>query len=151
MKNYKSLNEILSEFPVTMEIPILWGYMDAFQHVNNVMFFRFFESVRVEYFDKTGFRKWKKEKGIGPILSSTQCSYKAPLHYPDTVTVGAKTTNLEDDRYIMKLILFSHKLNRVAAEGKAVVVSFDYVNNKKISIPEEVKNNTLLLERNLHQ
>ena len=37
----------LENYPVVIEIPVAWGDMDAFQHVNNVAYFRYFESARI--------------------------------------------------------------------------------------------------------
>jgi acyl-CoA thioester hydrolase len=39
-------------YPVVIEIPIAWGEMDAFQHVNNIFYFRYFESARIAYFGR---------------------------------------------------------------------------------------------------
>ena len=131
---------------MVIKIPILWGHMDAYQHVNNVIFFRFFESVRIAYFDRIGFTTLKNTTGVGPILASTECKYKIPLKYPDNVSIGAKITELEEDRFTMKYILISHQLNKLAAEVKAIVVSYDYKNDQKISIPQEIRNKIIELE-----
>ena len=49
-----------------IEIPIAWGEMDSFQHVNNAAYFRYFESARILYSEKLGLHKHKDETGIGP-------------------------------------------------------------------------------------
>jgi len=140
------MSENLAQFPVIIKIPILWGHMDAYQHVNNVIFFRFFESVRIAYFDRIGFTTLKNTIGIGPILASTECKYKIPLKYPDKVSIGAKITKLEEDRFTMKYILISHQLNKLAAEAKAIVVSYDYINDQKVSIPQQIRSKIIELE-----
>ena len=48
------MQELLDAYPVIIEIPIAWGDMDAFQHVNNTVYFRHFESARLAYFEKIG-------------------------------------------------------------------------------------------------
>jgi acyl-CoA thioester hydrolase len=117
---------------------IRWGDMDSLGHVNNILFFRYMENVRIEYYEKINFWNSKKITGLGPIIASTSCKFKAPLTYPDTVSVGAKTIKLDDDRFTMKFSIVSHKLKREVAEGDAIVVSYDYNNNKKALIPAEV-------------
>ena len=77
--------------------------MDAFQHVNNTVYFKLFESARISYFEKLDFFEFMNKTGIGPILASTQCIYKIPLTYPDYVTVGAKVDILEKDRFMFHL------------------------------------------------
>jgi len=67
-----------------IQITVAWGEMDAFQHVNNVVYFKYFESARINYFEETGINAHMQTTGVGPILGNTQCRFKAPLTYPDT-------------------------------------------------------------------
>ncbi|MFT5386550.1 MAG: acyl-CoA thioester hydrolase, partial [Saprospiraceae bacterium] len=46
------MKELLKEFPAITEIKVRWGEMDAANHVNNVMYFRWAETARFEYFEK---------------------------------------------------------------------------------------------------
>ena len=120
------MKEIIRNYPVTIEFPIAWGDMDAFQHVNNVVYFKYFESARISYFERLNFIEFMDKTGIGPILASTQCRYKIPLTYPDRVTVGAKVETLEEERFLMKYAIFSHNHKKIAAIGEGVIVTFDY-------------------------
>ena len=52
-----SVNELLKDYPVTVEVPVVWGEMDAFSHVNNVVYFRYFETARIAYFYEIDFMK----------------------------------------------------------------------------------------------
>ena len=130
-----------------IEIPVAWGEMDSFQHVNNVAYFRYFESVRILYSEKLGLHKEKDETGIGPILGSTSCKYRLPLTYPDTVSVGTKITDIAADRFTMKYVIVSHKHQKIAAEGDGVVVMYDYREGKKTAIPEEIRKRILAMEK----
>ncbi len=145
------MKELISAYPVVIEIPIAWGDMDAFQHVNNVVYFKHFESARISYFEKIDFLEVMNRTGIGPILASTQCRYKIPLTYPDHVTVGARVDTIEKDRFIMKYAVISHKLKKIAALGEGVLVTFDYQNNKKAFIPDEIRKRIIDLEKSVSQ
>ena len=61
-----------ADFPVEVELPITWGQMDAFKHVNNTEYFRFFETGRIAYFEKMNIEIIMQEQGIGPILATTE-------------------------------------------------------------------------------
>lgn len=141
------LNNLLEGYSVVIEIPIAWGEMDSFQHVNNVAYFRYFESARIRYAEKLGLYKHKDETGIGPILGSASCRYRLPLTYPDTVSVGAKITEIAEDRFTMKYVIVSHKHQKIAAEGEGVIVMYDYREGKKTAIPEEIRKRILALEK----
>jgi len=143
------MSEKLKNYPVHIELPILWGHMDAFEHVNNIMFFRFFESARIAYFEEINFLEMMKKKGIGPILAATSCKYISPITYPDTITIGAKTVSLEVDRFDMRYIIVSKQQENVAAMGEANVVCYDYNLRKKVNLPEDIRENILQLEHDL--
>ncbi|WP_448382484.1 acyl-CoA thioesterase [Desulfosoma sp.] len=140
------MHELLDGFPVVIELPVVWGEMDAFRHVNNVVFFRYFETARIAYFDKVNYRKIMEETGIGPILASTQCRYRFPLTYPDTISVGARVPAVQEDRFTMEYRIVSHRHHRIAAEGDALVVSYDYRKNTKAPLPEAVRRHILRVE-----
>lgn len=144
------MKELILDYPVTIEIPIAWGDMDSFQHVNNKVYFKHFESARISYFEKIGFLEIMNTTNIGPILAFTQCRYKIPLTYPDNVTVATKVESIEKDRFIMKHIVVSHKFKKTAAFGEDILVTFDYQNNTKALIPDEIKKRIIDLENNLN-
>ena len=125
------------DYDVTIERPVTWGSMDAFQHVNNTVYFRYFEDVRIAYFEETGITAYMQEHGIGPILASTQCRFKLPLSYPDTVWIGTRILEIGDDRFRMEYVVFSEQHQRVAAVGEGLIVSYDYNQNQKTTIPPE--------------
>lgn len=133
-----TLDEFKQQFPFNVERHIEWADMDAYQHVNNTMYFRYFEKVRFDYFEANGLAKSVAEQQIGPILASTQCRFKIPLNYPDTVIVGTYITDLEEDRFLMKYGIYSLEHNRVAAEGDGLIVCYDYSKGKKAAIPEAI-------------
>lgn len=140
------MEELLKVFPVVIEIPVAWGEMDAFQHVNNIVYFRYFESVRIAYFEKIDYLDYVNKTGIGPILASTQCRFKIPLSYPDKVSVGARISKIEEDRFVMEYCMVSLRFQKVAAEGQGTVVTYNYRENTKVPIPTEIKQRILDLE-----
>lgn len=132
-----SYHDLLEGYPVHIQRSVTWGSMDAFQHVNNTVYFRYFEDVRIAYFEEARIIEYMQEHNIGPILASTQCRFKAPLSYPDTVYIGAKVTDIEQDRFTMEYIVVSETLQRVAAKGSGLIVSYNYAKNEKADLPDE--------------
>ncbi len=133
------MQNFLDQFPVVIEIPVVWGEMDSFQHVNNVVYFRYFESARMAYFERMNYMEILARTDIGPILHSANCRFRIPLTYPDTVSVGTRSVNIEANRFTMEFQVFSHNHQKIAAEGSGVIVTFDYKAGKKASIPEEMR------------
>jgi acyl-CoA thioester hydrolase len=140
-----SVDELLKDFPITLVRDVEWGQMDAFSHVNNTIYFRFFESARLEYFGRVGFAKHMESHGVGPILASTSCRFKVPLTFPDTVTIGARVDpeTLGEDRFTMIYRVVSHQHGAVAADGEGLIVSYDYNNACKAPVPAQIRQNIL--------
>jgi acyl-CoA thioester hydrolase len=130
---------LLAGYPVVVEIPVAWGEMDSYRHVNNVVYFRYFENARLEYFRRLGWFDFEKETGIGPILHSTQARFRKPLSYPDAVSSAVRITSMSEDRFTMEYAVVSHSLEAVAAEGQGIIVTYHYGEGKKAPIPEEIR------------
>ena len=141
MPPMSSASAHLAGFQVVISVPVAWGEMDAFAHVNNTVYFRWFESARIAYFDRVAFREPSENGGIGPILASTQCRFRRPLTYPDTVLIGARVIALEADRFTMEYHVVSETSGGLAAEGSGVVVAYDYEAGAKAAVPAIVVGN----------
>lgn len=141
--------EKLAAYPVVIELPVLWGEMDAFDHVNNIWYFRFFEQSRLEYCRRVGWTDFTSAKGVGPILASVEARYRKALRYPDTIAVSARVVDLGHDRFTMEHIIVSRALGAVATEGKGVIVSYDYGTKKKAPLPADVRQRIVELEASI--
>jgi acyl-CoA thioester hydrolase len=137
------MEDLLAEYPVIVECPVIWGDMDAYQHVNNTVYFRYFETVRIAFFDRIKFEEAKDETGIGPILASTQCRFRLPLTYPDTVSIGARVIDVLEDRLTMLYRVVSHKHKKIAAEGDGLLMAYDYQSMCKASFPALIRERIL--------
>ena len=145
------MNELLKDFTFVVDLNIEWGDMDALQHVNNIEYFKYFQAARIAYFEKINSDSVFGETPISLILASTQCKFIYPLAYPDSISVGVRVDAMADQYFTMKYSVVSHKHQRLAAIGDAKVVMFDYVNNKKASIPSEIRKTIIDLEKTVDE
>ncbi len=137
----------LAGFPVVVELDVAWGEMDSFRHVNNVVYFRYFEHARVAYLTRAGWFDLLDRTGLGPIVHSTSARFRKPVSYPDRLLVGARVIDVGPDRVTFEHRLVSTKGTDLAAEGTAVVVSFDYRSGKKAALPAEIRDGIDKLEQ----
>jgi acyl-CoA thioester hydrolase len=140
------MDDVLAGFPVVVEQFVAWGEMDSFHHVNNVVYFRYFENARLEYFRRLDWDSIQEATGVGPILHSTQARFRLPLTYPDTIRIGARVKELGADRFTLEHRIVSARLGAVVTEGTGMVVSFDYVRGQKVTIPDELRRRIEALE-----
>lgn len=138
--------EFLTTFPVIVTQAVLWGEMDAYQHVNNVAYFRYFENGRLEYIRRIDWFRIEAETGIGPILASTQARFRRALTYPDTIHIGTRLLELKEDRFTIEHKIFSDALGEIATVGDGLIVAFHYPSQKKTTLPEPLRMNLLNLE-----
>jgi acyl-CoA thioester hydrolase len=117
--------------------------MDAYGHVNNIMFFRYFENSRLELFRVLGWPVGQRPSGVGPILAETRCRFRKPLAFPDRIAVGIRITDVAEDRFSMEHLLVSQQWNAVAAEGSGLVVTFDYQAGRKAPLPDQIRQQLL--------
>ncbi|KJR49545.1 putative thioesterase [Desulfosporosinus sp. I2] len=136
----------LKDFPVQVKTHIAWGEMDAYGHINNIYYLRYFESARIQYFQEIGLNDLKSKTGIGPILAQTTCKYLKPLTYPDQIIVGAKVKSMGKSSFVMEYLIVSEKLG-VAASGEGVIVIYDYNNSKKAELPLTTREAIEMIEK----
>jgi acyl-CoA thioester hydrolase len=139
-------DELLAGYPVVVRQAVVWGDMDSYRHVNNVVYFRYFENARLEYFRRLDWPAFESETGIGPILAATQARYRRALTYPDTIAIGARLGTLGEDRFTLEHRIVSARLNEVATEGQGTVITFHYGRGMKVPLPEELRRRIMELE-----
>lgn len=132
-----SPHPLLVDYRVAIALPVQWGDMDAMGHVNNVVFFRWFESARVAYLDRISLAS--SSDHLGPILASVKCDYRRQLNFPDTVAIGARVTRLGRTSLSMVHAVFSIEQQAIVAEGDSTVVVFDYTTNRPEPIPPRLR------------
>jgi len=140
------LDELLAGYPVVVRQAVVWGAMDSYRHVNNVVYFRYFENARLEYVRRLGWPAFEQETGIGPILASTRARFRRALTYPDTIAITARLGTLGEDRFTLEHRIFSEQLGELATEGEGVVVTFHYGRGEKVPVPEEIRRRIAALE-----
>ena len=146
MSSSQLRHQLLESFPVIIEIPVQWGEMDAYGHVNNTILFRYFESARIAYLERCGFIESYESHKIGAILHSTDCRFRRSLQHPDSVLVGARVTQIDEDRFTMAYVVVSQKWNEKVAEGTGIIVSFNYESRSKAPLPQMVRDRIESLE-----
>lgn len=127
---------MLKDYPVVVDIVVRWGDQDYLGHVNNIVYLQYFETARIEYLMRLGMEPpgpgWQES---GLIIRSVSCHYLAPVTFPDTLSVGARVSSVGDNRIVMEHAAVSQKLGKLAVEGDAVIVSYDYVAGRRTALP----------------
>ncbi|MBY6017750.1 acyl-CoA thioesterase [Ferrimonas balearica] len=126
-------------FPFSAPVRVAWGEMDALQHVNNAVYFRYFETARLAFFEQLNLMGELQQMGIAPVLSDTRARYRRPVTYPDQLRVGARITHIGEDRFTMEYGVFSEQQQALTTLGEAEIVMFNVAAKRKCAIPDVLK------------
>ena len=126
------------EHPVTIRIPLAWGEQDGFGHLNNVVYFRYFENVRMYYLEKIGVLRSHKEDGIGVILASTKCDFLRPVQWPNDLLVSTGCSTIGRTSFTMTYSIADQE-GKTIATGSSVQVMFDYAEQHKVQVPDRIR------------
>jgi acyl-CoA thioester hydrolase len=120
------------------ELQVQWGDMDALGHVNNTVFFKYFEYARVTWFD-TIKKDMLDKKGEGPILLKTDCTFLSPLVYPEKILVWIYCGKLGQTSFVLKYKILRQKDNMVCATGSSQLVWVNYQTSQSLPVHEKIK------------
>ena len=133
---------MLSDYPIVHIQPVAWGDMDAFGHVNNVLYYRYMESARIRYMDELNIF----QHDVYTVVASNQCKYIRPVFYPDQLKIGARVEEMRNSALRMSYLLWSEQQQAIGALGEAVMVCMDKENMLKLPIPEIIRQKVTKIE-----
>ncbi|MGE5491115.1 MAG: acyl-CoA thioesterase [Actinomycetota bacterium] len=118
-------------------IPIRWGDMDAYGHVNNTIYFRFMEQARVEWIEALGVVV--RPEGDAPVIINASCTFLVPMNYPGTVEVRTYIGPLGRSSIPTYVEMRLEGDDTLYAEGAAKVVWMDTATGKSVPLPDHVR------------
>lgn len=123
---------------LTTRIPVRWGDMDFYGHVNNTVYFRYFEQARVEWLEEMAFRVGP-DVPTGPVIINASCTFLIPVNYPATVVAKLYAGQPGRSSVMTWYELYVEGDERLYAEGAAKVVWMDIATGKSVPIPDALR------------
>ena len=129
---------VRASYRVFVSLDTRWMDNDAYGHVNNVVYYSFFD---------TAVNRWLIEQGVLDIATSpaigvvveTQCRYFSSITFPDRVTAGLRVAHLGTSSARYEIGLFRNDEDTAAASGHFVHVYVDRATRKTVEMPAEVR------------
>jgi acyl-CoA thioester hydrolase len=116
-------------------IPIRWGDMDAMGHVNNTVYFRYFEIVRVQWLHSLSAAP--NPAGQGPVIVNAFCNFIRQLEYPGDVLARHYVANPGRSSFDTYITLErTDKPGEIHAAGGAKTVWVDFPQGKSMPLPD---------------
>lgn len=118
-----------------MVIPIRWGDMDAMNHVNNTVYFRYLETVRIDWMRSIGCQP--DPLGEGPVIVNAFCNFYRQLEYPADILVRMYTSDPTRTTFeTWATIERTDQPGRVSAAGGATTIWVDFPSQKAATLPD---------------
>ena len=127
-----------SAYRVFRTIGTRWMDNDIYGHVNNVVYYSWFDTAVNGYLIEQGALDIHAGEVIGLVIE-TQCNYHAPLAFPDTVDAGLRVAHLGRSSVRYEVGLFSSANEQTAASGHFVHVYVDRQTRRPVPLPEALK------------
>ena len=121
-----------------LTIPTRWMDNDVYAHVNNVIYYSYFDTVVNGYLISTGSLDIERSPVIGLVVE-TQCRYFRPISFPDTVHAGLRVARLGNSSVRYEIGLFRNDEDATAAQGHFVHVYVDRETRRPTGLPVEMR------------
>ena len=128
----------LSSYPATYTITTRWEDEDVYGHVNNVVYYSFFDTAVNGYLIEATGTDIRKLDAYG-IVAETSCRYHRELRFPGDVHAGLTVTKLGTSSVIYEIALFQGADEEPAAVGRFVHVYVSGADRKATPIPDVVR------------
>ena len=124
-----------NSYRVWREIGTRWGDNDAYGHVNNIVYYAWFDTAVNAWLIEAGLLDIATGDPIGLVVE-TGCRYARPLSYPEPVEVGLAVERLGTSSVRYRLGVFARGSEEAAAEGHFVHVYVDRETRRPVPLPE---------------
>jgi len=134
----RQLPEQRSEFPVLRTITTRWHDNDHYGHVNNVVYYAYFDTAVNGYLIEASGTDIRSLPAIG-IVAETSCRFLRELSFPDTVHAGLALEKLGNSSVVYRIGLFRNEEAAPAAIGRFVHVYVDAATRRPVPIPPQIR------------
>jgi acyl-CoA thioester hydrolase len=130
--------ETKDRYPHLLTVPTRWMDNDVYGHVNNVVYYSYFDTVVNGYLISSGILDIKRSPVIGLVVE-TQCRYFKPITFPDAVHAGLRVARLGSSSVRYEVGIFRNDEESAVAQGYFVHVYVDREGRRPTALPPEMR------------
>ena len=123
-----------ADYPHLLTITTRWMDNDVYGHINNVVYYSFFDTVVNQYLIEGGFLDPGASDVVGLVVE-TSCRYAKPISFPETVTAGLRVARLGTTSVRYEVGLFRGDDEDAAAEGHFIHVYVGRESRRAVELP----------------
>jgi acyl-CoA thioester hydrolase len=136
MTKYK-IEDVLSSFSFSVPIQVRFSDIDGYMHVNNGIYFNYFEHARAEFLFRVC--DWDIFK-VGTVVANINIDYRTPVHAEDKPEVYVRCTRIGNTSFVLEQVLMGKSKDsevKIFAQATTTMVFVDMETMRPVPVPEE--------------
>lgn len=124
----------LNEFYHAIDLQIRFNDIDILGHLNNTVYFSFFDTGKAYFFEKAigGKIDWQH---VETVIANIDCAYMAPIFFGESIEVRTRCKSISDKSFRLQQVIVEKNKGEIKAAAETVMVSFDPSTQKAIEMP----------------
>lgn len=125
----------LSEFEHSVDLQIRFNDIDILGHLNNTVYFSFFDTGKAYYFEHImgGKMDWKR---VEAVIANVDCAYISPIYFGEEIEVRTRCMEVHEKSFKLQQVIVEKKIGEIKAAAETVMVSFDPETKKSMPVPD---------------
>lgn len=125
----------LSEFEHSVDLQIRFNDIDILGHLNNTVYFSFFDTGKAYYFEHImgGKMDWKR---VEAVIANVDCAYISPIYFGEEIEVWTRCMEVHEKSFRLQQVIVEKKTGEIKAAAETVMVSFDPETKKSMPVPD---------------
>jgi acyl-CoA thioester hydrolase len=120
-----------------MSVDVRWGELDSYAHVNNVVYFSYFEASRARYMLDLGVADFLTGERCLQMIVNCTMNFRREVRYPNQLEIGTCISEVGNSSYLMRCGIFFNNSETLIADGSGTIVCVSPITKRPMSIPED--------------
>ena len=128
----------LSDFFHAIDVQIRFNDVDILGHLNNTVYFSFFDTGKAYFFEKAFHRKmdWKN---VECVVANIDCAYHAPIYFGEDIEVLTRCSHVGEKSFMLQQVIVEKNTREVKAAANTVMVSINPATKQAVEVPEHYR------------
>ncbi len=129
----------LSKFRCSTPVQIRFNDIDILGHVNNTVYFSFYDTGKAYYFNavKHGTMNWQK---VETVIANVNCTYMSSIVFGEDMEVLTRCVSMSEKSFVLSQVLRERNTGEVKSVCETVMVCYDPVRRQSVVMPEQWRN-----------
>jgi acyl-CoA thioester hydrolase len=125
------------QFKHWTSVDVRWGELDSYGHVNNVVYFSYFEDARARYMLDLGVANFLSGEACLQIIVNCAMNFRREVRFPAQLEIGTRITDVGRSSYLMHCGIFFKDSDMLSADGTGRMVCVNPATKRPMPVPDD--------------